>query len=143
MSTHSLCSMCWFVLDHPVFVQHSIIRWTHADCCSEITWLFICTYHADRYSLNQIICNCACEISLQQPNCPLPNRSLKILLAKVLPIYRPNSELRRACCNCFNMAFFNDYNPQYSYHRYPKQSYLLFLDECTKKILGNFFARRW
>ena len=29
--------MCWFVLDHPVFVQHSIIRWTHADRCSEIT----------------------------------------------------------------------------------------------------------
>ena len=33
------------------------------------------------------------------------------------------------------MAFFNDYNPQYSYHKYPKQFYLLFLDEYTKKIL--------
>ena len=74
-------------------------------------------------------------ISLQQANCPLPNCPLKILHFKVFSIYRPNSELRRACCNCFNMAFFNDYNPQDSYHRYPKQSYLLFLDEYTKKIL--------
>ena len=27
---------------------------------------------------------------------------------------------------------FNDYNPQYYYHRYPKQYYLLFSDEYTK-----------
>ena len=66
------------------------------------------------------------------------NRPLKIFASEVISIYRPNFELRRACCNCFNMAFFNDYNPQYSYHRYPKQSYLLFLDEYTKKILLRF-----
>ena len=37
-----------------------------------------------------------------------------------------------------NIAFSNDFNPQYNCHRYPKQSYVLFLDESTKKNLLRF-----
>ena len=40
------------------------------------------------------------------------------------------------------MAFSNDYSPQYYYHRYPKQSYLLILDEYTKKKLLRFVPKK-